>query len=146
MKVAVAYNNGEIAENFGSCNIFASYNYTGEYVNECDKTLLECAPMSDPSAVAELLLENAVEAVICGNISPDAKNILLVKGVIPVSGFCGDADTAADMLVTGQLPIYDGSESGGCSGCCSGCGGGCGSGDEGSCGCGDGCGCGEHEH
>lgn len=141
MKVAVAYDNGDIAENFGSCNVFASYNYTGEYVNEREKEILECEPMSDPNTVAELLLANKVEAIICGNMSPDAKNILLSRGVIPVSGFCGDADTAADMLVTGQLPIYDGSEEGGgCSGGCGGCCGGCGSSEGGSCGSGS-CGC-----
>ena len=133
MKVAVAYDNGDIAENFGSCNVFASYNYTGEYVNEREKELLQCAPMSDPNTVAELLLANKIEAVICGNMSPDAKNILLSRGVSPVSGFCGDADTAADMLVTGQLPIGEGADSGGCGGCCSGCSG-CGS-SEGGCGC-----------
>ncbi len=131
MKVAVAYNNGEIAENFGSCSVFASYDYTGEYVNEREKALLECEPMAQPHQVAELLTENKVEAIICGNISSDAKNILLSRGVIPISGFCGDADTAADMLVTGQLPMDDGA-SGGCSGCCGSCGG-CG-GEEGSCG------------
>ena len=135
MKVAVAYDNGDIAENFGSCNVFASYNYTGEYVNEREKEILECAPMSDPNTIAELLLAHEIEALVCGNMSPDAKNILLSRGVIPVSGFCGDADTAADMLVTGQLPIYgDEGSSGGCGGCCSGCSG-CGSGEGGSCGC-----------
>lgn len=144
MKVAVAYNNGEIAENFGSCTVFASYDYTGEYVTEREKALLECEPMAQPHQVAELLVQNHVEAIICGNMSADAKNILLSRGVIPIAGFCGDADTAADMLVTGQLPLDDGSSSGGCSGCCGSCGGGCGGGEEesGSCGCGEGsCGC-----
>lgn len=144
MKVAVAYNNGEIAENFGSCTVFASYDYTGEYVTEREKALLECEPMAQPHQVAELLVQNHVEAIICGNMSADAKNILLSRGVIPIAGYCGDADTAADMLVTGQLPLDDGSSSGGCSGCCGSCGGGCGGGEEesGSCGCGEGsCGC-----
>ena len=132
MKVAVAYNNGEIAENFGSCTQFASYNYTGEYVNEREKTVLECAPMSDPTTVAELLAENEIQAIICGQMNADSKNILLSHNVVPIAGFCGDADTAADLLVTGQLPISDGSE-GGCSGCCGSCGS-CGDG-EGECGC-----------
>ena len=53
-------------------------------------------------------------------------------GIIPVAGYCGDADTAAQLLVIGQLPTSDG---GGCSGCHGG--------DEGGedCGCGCGCGC-----
>ena len=141
MKVAVAYNNGEIAENLSSCTVFASYNYTGEYVDECEKTMLECAPMSDPTTMARLLQENEIEAVLCGQMNADAKNILLGHNVVPIVGFCGDADTAADMLVTGQLPIADASS--GCSGCCGSCGS-CGSEEGGSCGCSDGS-CGGHE-
>ena len=84
--------------------------------------------------------EQDVAAVIAGVMSGSAKAQLLAAGIVPVSGFCGDADTAADMLVTGQLPI-EGAE-GGCGGSCGSCGG-CGSAEGGDCGCGCGgsCGC-----
>ena len=134
MKVAVAYNNGEIHGHFGHCEMFAVYEY-GEYVTDCQKTLVETGDRQGHQAMADLMKEQGVEAVIAGNMGPEAKASLLSYGIIPVVGYSGDADTAADLLVTGQLPVTSGGESGG--GCSCGCGG-----DHGSCGCGDGCSCG----
>lgn len=134
MKVAVAYNNGEIHGHFGHCEMFAVYEY-GEYVTDCQKTLVETGERQGHQAMADLMKEQGVEAVIAGNMGPEAKTALLSYGIIPIVGYSGDADTAADLLVTGQLPVASGSECGG--GCSCGCGG-----DHGSCGCGDGCSCG----
>ena len=134
MKVAVAYNNGEIHGHFGHCEMFAVYEY-GEYVTDCQKTLVETGDHQGHQAMADLMKEQGVEAVIAGNMGPEAKAALLSYGIIPVVGYSGDADTAADLLVTGQLPVTSGAECGG--GCSCGCGG-----DHGSCGCGDGCSCG----
>jgi len=137
MVIAVAYDNGEIYGHFGHCEMFALYEY-GETVADCTKRLLPTEGRSGHQAMADLMREHQVAAVICGNMGSEAKSLLLSYGIVPVVGYSGHADTAADLLVTGQLPIVPGAESGGGCGC--GCGGSCG--DEG-CGCGDeGCGCG----
>ena len=120
MKFAVAYNNGEIHGHFGHCDMFAVYEY-GEYVSDCSKTLVETGNRSGHQAMAELMKEQGVDAVIVGNMGPEAKAALLSYGIIPVVGYSGDADTASDLLVTGQLPIAPGNEYGG--GCSCGCGG-----------------------
>lgn len=138
MKIAVAYKDGEIFEHFGHCEMFAIYEYAGPLVEDCKKTLLPCGDRHGHKAMAELMKEQGVDAVICGNMGAEAKSLLLSYGIVPVAGYCGDADTASDMLVTGQLPVDEGA--GSCSGGCGGCGGGCHH-DEG-CGCGGGCGCG----
>ena len=130
MKVAVAYDNGEIYGHFGHCETFAVYEY-GEYVHECTKTLIETGDRRGHEAMAELMREQGVDAVICGNMGGEAKALLLSCGIVPVAGYSGDADTAADLLVTGQLPVTPGG--GGCS---------CGSDGSEGCGCGGGCGCG----
>lgn len=137
MKVAVAYENGEIYGHFGHCETFAIYEY-GEYVHERTKTLVETGERKGHEAVANLMREQGVAAVLVGNMGPEAKALLLSFGIIPVTGYTGDADTAADLLVTGQLPLAEG---GGC-GCSGGCGGGCcgSEGEEGGCG-GGCCGC-----
>jgi predicted Fe-Mo cluster-binding NifX family protein len=139
MKIAVAYQDGQICENFASCKCFAIYEY-GEYVTDCTKVLIDSSERETQEAMAEFMKEQDVAAVIAGVMSGSAKAQLLAAGIVPVSGFCGDADTAADMLVTGQLPI-EGAE-GGCGGSCGSCGG-CGSAEGGDCGCGCGgsCGC-----
>ena len=145
MKVAVAYDQGEIFGHFGHCETFAVYEY-GEYVYDCRKTLVSTEGRSGHQAMADLMKEQGVDAVIVGNMGPEAKAALLAYGIVPVVGYSGDADTASDLLVTGQLPV---ASSGGCGG---GCGGGCcGSHGEDACSCGCGgdhdeggcsCGCG----
>ena len=132
MKVAVAYENGEIYGHFGHCPQFAVY--------ECTKTLIETADRQGHQAMADLMREQGVDAVICGNMGGEGKALLLSYGIVPVVGYSGDADTAADLLVTGQLPINPGEGGGG--GCS--CGGSCNCGAESGegCSCGGGCGCG----
>ena len=138
MKVAVAYNNGEIHGHFGHCEMFAVYEY-GEYVTDCQKTLVETGERQGHQAMADLMRDLGVEGVIAGNMGPEAKAALLSYGIIPIVGYSGDADTAADLLVTGQLPVASANACGG-GGCSCGCGGdhssGCGCGDSCSCGCG----------
>ena len=140
MKIAVAYENGEIYGHFGHCPQFALYEY-GEYVYECTKTLLDTAALQGHQAMADLMKEKEVDAVICGNMGGEGKALLLSYGIVPVVGYSGDADTAADLLVTGQLPINPSEGGGGCS-----CGGSCGGCDsEGGCNCGGSCGCGSFD-
>ena len=135
MKIAVAYDNGEIHGHFGHCEMFATYEY-GEYVSDCTKRLLPTEGRSGHQALADLMREQEVDAVICGNMGPEAKALLLSYGIVPVVGYSGDADTASDLLVTGQLPVSPANEYGG-GGCSCGCGGG-----DSACNCGSGCNCG----
>lgn len=141
MKIAVAYKDGEIYEHFGHCENFAIYDYPTEYVADVKKIVVPCGDVQGHEAVSELLKQFDVAAVIAGNMGAESIQKLLSLGIIPVYGYCGNADTAADLLVTGQLPANP--NAGGCSGGCSGCSGSCG----GGCDCGDGeedCGCGCH--
>jgi len=147
MKVAVAYKDGEIYEHFGHAECFAIYTYEGETTVDVKKQLFDVSDRHGHKAMADFMLEQDVDAVIAGNMGGEAKALLLSHGIIPVAGFCGDADTASDLLVTGQLPIMgdEGSCGGGCGGGCGGCCGSCGDeGEGGDCGCGGGC-CGHGE-
>ncbi len=140
MKIAVAYENGEIYGHFGHCPMFAVYEY-GEYVNECEKKLVDTSALSGHQAMADKMRELEVDAVICGNMGGEGKALLLSYGIVPIVGYSGDADTASDLLVTGRLPVNPSEATGeGCS-----CGGSCGDGC--SCGgsCGGGCSCGSFD-
>ncbi len=140
MKIAVAYENGEIYGHFGHCPMFAVYEY-GEYVHECEKKLVDTSDLSGHQAMADKMRELDVDAVICGNMGGEGKALLLSYGIVPVVGYSGDADTASDLLVTGRLPVNPGEATGGgcsCSGSCGdgcSCGASCG-GEDGGCGCG----------
>ena len=114
MRVAVAYQDGEIYGHFGHCPMFAVYEY-GEYVSDCTKKLVDSSDRSGHQQMADLMKELDVDAVIVGNMGGEGKAALLSYGIVPIVGYSGDADTASDLLVTGQLPTS--AADGGCGGC-----------------------------
>ena len=67
MRIAVAYKDGEIFEHFGHCECFAIYEY-GDVVEDCTKTLVDCADRHGHKAMADLMREQQVDAVLCGNM------------------------------------------------------------------------------
>ena len=133
MRIAVAYQDGEIFGHFGHCPLFVLYEY-GEYVSDCQKKLVDTSMLSGHEQMADKMKELEVDAVIVGNMGGEAKAMLLSYGIVPIVGYSGDADTASDLLVTGQLPVSPAEGGCGCGGSCS-CGGFCGSEDGCSCGC-----------
>ena len=126
MRIAVAYDNGDIGLHFGHAETFAVYDYEDGDVSRCTKTLVPTDGRHGHQAMAELMQSEKVDAVISGNMGGEAKAALLSLGIVPIAGFEGPADLAADLLVLGRLPIGGGENfsGGGCSGCsgCSGCG------------------------
>lgn len=136
MKIAVAYKDGSIFEHFGHSEMFAIYDY-GETTADCSKKLVDCSDRHGHEDMAKLMQSEGVAAVICGNMGAEAKALLLSMGIVPVAGYCGDADTAADLLAVGELPVDP--NAGGCSGGCGGCGGSCHHDEEGGCDCGCSC-------
>ena len=140
IRIAVSYKDGEIFEHFGHSELFAIYEFDEHDLGSSTKRLVDTSAMHGYKDMADLMKREKIDAVICGQMGDEARSLLLSYGIIPVPGYCGDADTAAELLVTGQLPTSDGGAcSGGCGGC-PGCHGG--DGDEDACGCGGGCGCG----
>lgn len=119
MKVAIAYKDGEIFQHFGHCETFAIYDYYGDTTAQCSKVLVDSSDRHGHQAMVELMRDQGVTAVMAGNMGGEAQAALLSMGIVPVFGYSGDADTAADLLVTGQLPPLEGEASG--------CGEGCGS-------------------
>ena len=134
MRIAVPYKDGEIFQHFGHAEMFAIYEYTSADENQCTKRLVETGKRHGHKDMAELMRQEKIDAVICGNIGADAKSMLLSYGIVPIAGYCGSADDASDMLILGELPIFD--DAGACSGGCGGCSG-CHHGDDedGRCGC-----------
>lgn len=136
IKIAVAYKDEQIFEHFGHAEQFAVYEFTNmEDARVFNKKIIDVSHLHGHQAMADLLKDEEVDAVLVGNMGGEAKSLLLSYGIVPVAGYCGKANTAAILLASGQLPINEGA--GGCSGGCSGCSGNCG-GEE-SCDCGCGC-------
>ncbi len=143
MKIAVSYKDGEIYEHFGHAECFAVYDFDLLDMDKSTKKLIDVTDRHGHKAMADLMKAEGIDAVLSGSMGGEAKAMLLSYGIVPVVGYCGDADTAAELLVLGRLPIDPNAPTcgGGCGGC-SGCGGGCGDGEDSACGCGGDCGCG----
>ena len=130
MIIAAAYDqDGNVGEHFGHAEMFAIYDYESAGPDQCSKTLVDASDRHGHQAMADLMKEKNVDAVITQRMGGEAKAALLSYGIVPVTGFAGSADILADLLVMGQLPIIEG-------GNCSGCGGDCSHDEDGNCGCG----------
>lgn len=134
MRIAIVYDNGEIGSHFGHADCIAVYEYDNNDFSKCTKTLLDTTEINGHNDMVDVMLEEKVDVLMAQTMGEAAVASLLSKGIVPIHGYCGDADTAADMIITGQLPLTP-AETGNCGdGCGGGCGGGCSS-------CGGGCGC-----
>ena len=99
MRIAVAYKDGEIFEHFGHCECFAIYEY-GDVVEDCTKTLVDCADRHGHKAMADLMREQQVDAVLCGNMGSEARALLLLQenGIIKLRDGAGITATKNDIV------------------------------------------------
>lgn len=151
MKLAVTYENGEVFQHFGRTPSFKIYEIReGQII----QTQVIDNNGTGHGALAGILAEAQVDALICGGMGMGAQYALSDAGITVFAGVSGNADEAVKSFLAGSLSY---TQNANCShheeteGC--GCGehgedGGCGCGEheEGTCGCGGheegGCGCG----
>ncbi len=86
MRVAVSYHNGEIYEHFGHAELFAIYEFQGTDVENSTKRLIDVRDLHGHEAMAERMKAEGVDAVLCGNMGPAAKAMLLSMGIVPGIG------------------------------------------------------------
>lgn len=144
MKVAVTYDEGTVFQHFGRTSQFKIYEVKNGEVKSSQ--VISCGSTGH-EALAGLLKEQGVNAVVCGGLGGGMQAALNEEGIEVCSGAQGDADAAVEAFLKGQLTSdgvncdhhdHEHHEEEGC---------GCGSGEE-DCGghCGGGCGgCGHHE-
>ena len=100
MKIAVAYDNGNIFQHFGRTEFFKVYEV------EDDKVVSNEVIGSNGvghGALAGLLAEQSVDVLICGGIGGGAQAALAEAGVELCSGAEGDADQAVEAYLKGEL-------------------------------------------
>lgn len=103
MRIAVAYENGEVFQHFGHSEHFKLYDVeegkvVGEQVVDTNG--------SGHGALAGFLQTAKVDALICGGIGMGAKMALADAGIRLYGGVQGSADDAAKSLAEGRL-AYD---------------------------------------
>ena len=100
MKIAIPYENGQIFAHFGHTAQFKLYQLENHAVVA---TELCPAPEEGHGALAKLLHDRQVEALICGGIGGGARQALGEAGIRVYGGVTGDADAAAGALAAGTL-------------------------------------------
>ena len=100
MKIAVSYEGGNIFQHFGHSKMFKIYEIDGQ--NIVDTKIIE-AQGSGHSALATMLDDINVDALICGGIGNGAMEALVQMGIEVCSGVSGDADEAVAEYLNGSL-------------------------------------------
>lgn len=102
MKLAVTYDvqNGEIFQHFGRTENFKVYEVEDGQVKEAH---VEGSNGQGHGALAGVLKNLGVEALICGGIGGGAQNALAQAGIRLFGGVSGSADDAVNALLAGNL-------------------------------------------
>ena len=100
MKIAVTYDNGNVFQHFGRTENFKIYEVK-------DGEILSSEVVGSGGrgheSLAEVLLENSVDLLICGGLGAGAQNALASAGVAVAAGAQGDADEAVKAFLRGEL-------------------------------------------
>ena len=100
MKIAVAYDNGNVFQHFGRTESFKVYEAENGKVT--DSQIISAGGVGH-EALAGLLADQAVDVLICGGIGGGAQAALAEAGVELCSGAQGDADQAVEAYLKGEL-------------------------------------------
>ena len=100
MKIAVTYENGQVFQHFGHTKYFKVY--------EVEEGKVVSAEVVDTNgsghgALAGVLVELGVDALICGGIGGGARNALGAVGFTIYGGVSGDADAAVAAFLADSL-------------------------------------------
>ena len=136
MKIAVTYEDGKVFQHLGHSEAFKVYEVDDNKI--IGSEIVE-AGGAGHEALAGLLAEAGVNVLICGGIGQGAQDALVASGIEVISGIEGDADSAFESFLRGELISagvncdhhdhdhdHECGDDCGCSGGCAGCGGGCG--------------------
>lgn len=100
IKIAVAYENGEIFQHFGRTPAFL--------VGKAEGKILESSEIlstgeAGHSALVQFLKEHDVSVVICGGMGQGARDALAAEGIEVISGQIGSAEAALHFYLNGDL-------------------------------------------
>ena len=100
MRIAVTYEDGNVFQHFGHTETFKIY--------EVEDGKIVSGSIMDTNgtgheALADLLADNGVDALICGGMGQGAKDALTAAGLQICAGAEGDADAAVEAWLRGEL-------------------------------------------
>lgn len=100
MKIAVTYENGQIFQHFGHTEQFKIYDVEQ---NQIIKEIVVDTNGSGHGALADFLMQQGVDTIICGGIGGGAQAALAEAGIKLYGGVSGEADQAVHALLSNAL-------------------------------------------
>jgi FKBP-type peptidyl-prolyl cis-trans isomerase 2/predicted Fe-Mo cluster-binding NifX family protein len=100
MKIAVTYDNGNVFQHFGKARNFKIYEADNNEIVSSE--VIDCGDTGH-EALAGILADRGVDAVVCGGLGEGAMEALSAAGIEVCSGAQGDADAAVQAYLNGEL-------------------------------------------
>ena len=100
MKIAVASDNGMVAEHFGHCEEFAIFDIED---NKIVKGEVVANPGHKPGFLPNFLHDMGVNIIISGGMGGGAIEIFNEKKIEVIVGACGNAQAAVESYINGSL-------------------------------------------
>ncbi len=100
MKIAITYEDGQVFQHFGHTAAFKLYTVEGGIITSSQ---VVDTGATGHGALAGLLAQQGVQALICGGIGGGARMALAQAGIAVYGGVTGDADEAAQAFADGVL-------------------------------------------
>jgi len=98
--IAVTYENGLIFQHFGHTEQFKVYEIENKEIISSE---VINTSGSGHGALADFLLSNGIDVLICGGIGGGAKMALAQAGIQLMGGVSGNADAAVEAYIKGKL-------------------------------------------
>lgn len=100
MRIAVTYENGQVFQHFGQTQQFKVYEVEDGKVKASE---IIGTDGQGHGALAGVLKNRRIDALICGGIGGGARTALLNQGIELYAGVSGEADKVVEALLTGSL-------------------------------------------
>ena len=102
MRIAVAYDKGQIYKRFGHAPQFIFYDVYGNLIFR--KQVINTPPKKGHAIISHFLKTLSVDTVICDHIGDGGQAALKAASIELYGGISGNADKAVIALVAGTLP------------------------------------------
>lgn len=99
-KIAVTYENGQVFQHFGRTENFKVYEVEDGQIISSEVISSNGA---GHGALAAVLVENAIDVLICGGIGGGAQAALMEAGIELCAGASGDVDEVVNQYLAGEL-------------------------------------------
>jgi predicted Fe-Mo cluster-binding NifX family protein len=102
MRIAVATENGQVAQHFGRCQEYTLFDVENGQIRS--KVVIP-NPGHQPGFLPRYLAEKGVSCIIAGGMGPSAQDLFAVQGIKTVLGASGPVDEVVKAYLSGNLAL-----------------------------------------